>query len=274
MNKIVRADMSRLSTTVEQLPVAWEKYGGRALTSTIVACEVPPACDPLGPHNKLVFAPGLLAGTPAVNGGRLSAGAKSPLTGGIKESSAGGTAGQMLARMGIRALVLEGAAAGDQWYHLHVTNNGVSLRVATDLAGKGNFAVLEALEAQLGNKFGSLSIGPGGEHGMRAASISVRDMSGKLRCHGRGGMVLGDLPESRTALVDMLNGLLGASAGPEYYLDALGKYILKTERQFNLDAGLSSARERLPEFLAREPLPPQNTVWDFSDEEIATFWNF
>jgi aldehyde:ferredoxin oxidoreductase len=106
MNKILRIDMSRLSATVEELPAAWAGYGGRALTSTIVAREVPPTCDPLGPLNKLVFAPGLLAGTSAANGGRLSAGAKSPLTGGIKESSAGGTAGQLLARMGIRALVV------------------------------------------------------------------------------------------------------------------------------------------------------------------------
>ncbi|MFY9707869.1 MAG: aldehyde ferredoxin oxidoreductase N-terminal domain-containing protein, partial [Desulfobacterales bacterium] len=56
--------------------------GGRAMTSTIVAKEVPPLCHPLGADNKLVIAPGLLSGTTAAMSGRLSVGCKSPLTGG------------------------------------------------------------------------------------------------------------------------------------------------------------------------------------------------
>ena len=70
--------------------------------------EVPPTCEPLGMYNKLVFAPGLLTATAASNSGRLSAGFKSPLTGGIKESNAGGTAAQNLERLGIKALIIEG----------------------------------------------------------------------------------------------------------------------------------------------------------------------
>ncbi len=50
----------------------------------IVAEEVPPTFHPLGPNNKLVIAPGLLSGTVAANSGRISMGAKSPLTGTIK----------------------------------------------------------------------------------------------------------------------------------------------------------------------------------------------
>ena len=51
----------------------------------IVADEVKPTCHPLGKYNKIVFAPGLLSGTTAPNSGRISVGAKSPLTGTIKE---------------------------------------------------------------------------------------------------------------------------------------------------------------------------------------------
>ena len=101
MDKILRINLSDLSVKSETVPAAWAGFGGRALTSTIVAAEVPATCHPLGPKNKLVFAPGLLTGTPAANSGRLSVGAKSPLTGGIKESNAGGTSAQMLAKMGI-----------------------------------------------------------------------------------------------------------------------------------------------------------------------------
>jgi aldehyde:ferredoxin oxidoreductase len=180
--------MSTLTTAVEAVPAAWAGLGGRGLTSTIVSTEVPPTCHPLGPNNKLVFAPGLLTGTPAANSGRLSAGAKSPLTGTIKESNAGGTAAQMLARLGIKALIIEGIPAKEVWYSLHVNKDGVTVQEETELVGKGNFAVIEALEARLGKKTGILTIGPAGELKMTAANISVKDPDSKIRSHGRGGL--------------------------------------------------------------------------------------
>jgi aldehyde:ferredoxin oxidoreductase len=79
--------------------------GGRAMTSTIVAKEVPPTCHPIGEDNKLVIAPGMLSGSTAAMSGRISVGCKSPLTGGIKESNAGGQPCQMLARLGYAAIL-------------------------------------------------------------------------------------------------------------------------------------------------------------------------
>lgn len=188
MDKIFRVNMSTLSVSVEDVPVRWAGFGGRALTSTIVAEEVIPTCHPLGENNKLVFAPGLLSGTAAANSGRMSCGAKSPLTGTIKESNSGGTSAQMFGRMGIKALIIEGLPKGDGWYRLHVTKDGVTIIEANELAGKGNFAVIEALEAQLGKKTGVITIGPAGEMKMSAANISVKDPDSKIRSHGRGGL--------------------------------------------------------------------------------------
>ncbi len=65
MDKILRVNMNDLSTKIEPVPAAWGGLGGRGLTSTIVAAEVPPTCHALGAGNKLVFAPGLLTGTAA-----------------------------------------------------------------------------------------------------------------------------------------------------------------------------------------------------------------
>ncbi|HEY6871806.1 MAG TPA: aldehyde ferredoxin oxidoreductase C-terminal domain-containing protein [Geobacteraceae bacterium] len=188
MDKILRVNMSDLSTKVESVPAAWAGLGGRGLTSTIVAAEVPATCHPLGANNKLVFAPGLLTGTPAANSGRLSAGAKSPLTGTIKESNAGGTAAQMLARLGVKALIIEGLPAADKWYSLHVNKDGVTIQEESELIGKGNFAVVDAVETRLGKKTGVLTIGPAGELKMTAANISVKDPDSKIRSHGRGGL--------------------------------------------------------------------------------------
>jgi len=188
MNKILRVNMTDLTTKTEEVPAAWAGLGGRGLTSTIVAAEVIPTCHPLGRHNKLVFAPGLLTGTPAANSGRLSAGAKSPLTGTIKESNAGGTAAQLLARLGVKALIIEGVPATDKWYNLHVDKEGVTINEEAELIGKNNFAVIEALEARLGKKIGVISIGTAGELKMTAANISVKDPDSKIRSHGRGGL--------------------------------------------------------------------------------------
>jgi aldehyde:ferredoxin oxidoreductase len=188
MDKILRVNMSDLGTKVEAVPPAWAGLGGRGLTSTIVAEEVPPTCHPLGPNNKLVFAPGLLSGTAAANSGRLSAGAKSPLTGGIKESNAGGTSAQTFARMGIKALIIEGQPKQDKWYSLRVNTSGITIEEEKELVGKGNFTVVEAVEARLGKKAAIVTIGPVGEIKMAAANISVKDPDSKLRSHGRGGL--------------------------------------------------------------------------------------
>ena len=74
------------------------------------------------------------------------------------------------------------------------------------------------------------------------------------------------------ALMDMLNARFGFELTPEW-IGELGVNTLKTERAFNLSAGFTSKDDRLPEFF-KNPLPPHNAVWDFTDEEIDAFWNF
>jgi len=188
MNKIFRVNMTDLTVTLEAVPEAWAGLGGRALTSTIVAAEVPPTCHPLGPNNKLVFAPGLLSGTAASNAGRFSCGAKSPLTGGIKESSAGGTSSRIIARLGIKAIIVEGQPAGDGWYKLVVRKDGIEILPETETLGKGTFAVVEHVMETYGEDFGVITLGPAGEHLMAISDISVKDPEGKIRSFGRGGL--------------------------------------------------------------------------------------
>jgi aldehyde:ferredoxin oxidoreductase len=188
MDKIFRVNMTDLTTSVEEVPAEWAGLGGRALTSTIVATEVDPECHPLGDKNKLVFAPGLLSGTAAAQSGRMSCGAKSPLTGGIKESNAGGTTAQQFARMGIKAMIIEGMPKEDKFYSLHITKDGVTIAEESELLGAGNFAVIDAMVEKYDKKIGVITIGLPGELKMASANISVKDPDGKIRSHGRGGM--------------------------------------------------------------------------------------
>lgn len=186
--KIYRVNMSDLSVKTEDVPKEWENLGGRALTSTIVAQEVDPGCHPLGRKNKLVFAPGLLSGTTAPNSGRMSVGAKSPLTGGIKESNSGGLAAQKFGRMGIKAIIIEGLPKEDKFYSLHVDNNGIKISEETELLGKGNYEVIDTLSKRLGDKIGVITIGQAGEYRMSSANISVKDQDSNIRSAGRGGL--------------------------------------------------------------------------------------
>lgn len=179
--------MTTLTTAAEPVPEAWAVLGGRSLTSAIVAAEVPPACDALGKYNKLVFAPGLLTASAAANCGRLSAGFKSPLTGGIKESSAGGNNAQNLKKLGIKALIIEGLPQEDTWYSIHIDKDGATVREDNQYIGTGNYELFNALGEKMGKKIGILAIGPAGEFRMTAANISAKDPDGNIRSHGRGG---------------------------------------------------------------------------------------
>jgi len=204
-DRIFRVNMTDLSTSVEEVPAAWAAHGGRGLTSTIVAAEVEPTCNALGPKNKLVFAPGLLSGTVAANSGRMSVGAKSPLTGTIKESNSGGTSAQQMARCGCKALIIEGQPKDDKWYSLSVTPKGVTINEETELIGKGNFTVVDTLTKRFGGKRGVISIGQAGEMKMCAANVSIMDPDGGVRSSGRGGLgaVMGS---KRVKFIDIDSG--------------------------------------------------------------------
>ena len=108
--KFIRVNMSEGTVGVQDVPQEYAMLGGRGLTSTLINAEVPPTCDPLGLDNKLVCAPGYLSGTRLPNTSRTSLGAKSPLTGTIKESNVGGTFAAALGHLGISAIVIEGQA--------------------------------------------------------------------------------------------------------------------------------------------------------------------
>ncbi|MCP4630780.1 MAG: aldehyde ferredoxin oxidoreductase, partial [bacterium] len=61
--QLIRVNMSEQTVKIEDVPQDYLGLGGRGLTSIMINNEVPPTCDPLGPENKLIFAPGLLSGT-------------------------------------------------------------------------------------------------------------------------------------------------------------------------------------------------------------------
>ena len=190
MYRVLRVDMSALSVREEALPERYAGLGGRGLTDRVLLDEVDPNCDPLGPHNKLIFATGLFAGFVSVSSsGRISVGTKSPLTGGIKESNGGGTLGHKLGRLGYRLIVVQGQAPAGQHFVLKIDQAGGRLLAADNLWGQRCFPTVEALRAEHGAKAAVATIGPAGERGYLVSGVAVTDMEGQPnRYCARGGV--------------------------------------------------------------------------------------
>ncbi len=191
MDKILRINVGAEGgpkASIEPLG-AYAGLGGRAMTTAVVCKEVPPACHPLGPENKLVIAPGLMAGSPASTSGRISVGCKSPLTGTIKEANSGGTGGQALARLGFAAVIIEGERKSDDLYKVIVKSSGVTIEKANDLKMLSNYPAVAKLQESYGMDPCYITIGTAGEMRMSNSTICFTDPEGRPTRHaGRGGV--------------------------------------------------------------------------------------
>lgn len=148
MEKVLRINVGAENgpvATIEELG-AYAGLGGRAMTTTVVCNEVPPNCHPLGPENKLVFSPGLMAGSAAASSGRISVGCKSPLTGTIKESNSGGTGGQFMARLGYAAIIIEGERKTDDLWKIVITKDAVMFEKCNEYRMFSNYPLVAALQ--------------------------------------------------------------------------------------------------------------------------------
>jgi aldehyde:ferredoxin oxidoreductase len=186
--KLLRIDLNiqtaHLETRDDQLT------GGRRLTSELVAAHVDPGADPLSPENILVWATGPLAGWHISCGDRLSLGGKSPLTGGIKESNSGGEVAGALAGLGLRALVVEGVLPPEAPGLLVVDGpEAVRFLPAGGNWGLGLEALAARLQADFGDDYALIAIGPAGEMQLPAAAVCTTDMRGDpFRFQARGGL--------------------------------------------------------------------------------------
>ena len=149
-DRMIRVDMTNQTVSIEPYPADWKLLGGRSLSARILLSECDPTCDPLGPDNVLVIAPGLLAGTSAPTSGRISVGGKSPLTGGIKEANAGGNPGQDLMKLGYRCIIVKGQPADpNRRYAIDITADGATIIPADQHKGKWNYKLIEDLTKKM-----------------------------------------------------------------------------------------------------------------------------
>jgi aldehyde:ferredoxin oxidoreductase len=234
--------MTSQTVSVDPFPEEWKLLGGRALSARILLDECDPSCDPLGPDNVLVMAPGVLSGTSAPTSGRISIGGKSPLTGGIKEANAGGNPGQDLMKLGYRAVVVKGQPADpDKRYAVDVDAEGGSVKEVPDCKGLWNYALIEKLAGHYPKTASFISIGPAGELRLTGASVACTDQEQDrhpARHAARGGLgaVMGSkglkyvaVDPGRSALRQPANRKEFTSRSKQYTKDYLaGPQMFKT----------------------------------------------
>jgi aldehyde:ferredoxin oxidoreductase len=189
MEWIIRVNTRTGKISREKVSQEEMRWGGRLLISKFLLREVPPTCDPLGRFNKFIIAPGLLGDTLVTTTGKFSVGGKSPLTGGVKESDVGGEAGKKIARLGIKALVLEDIPEKVVTKVLTMTANQLTLSDFPELREKHVSETIQVLRKCFGNQVGIICIGPAGEMKMAGAGVAVSDVNDiQIRYAARGGL--------------------------------------------------------------------------------------
>ncbi len=183
--KILRIDLTTGQFSVEEPDEAfYRKYmGGSALAMYYLLNEMPAGVDPLSSENILVLALSVLTGTAISGQSRMTAAAKSPLTGGIGDSQCGGFWPAEFKFAGFDAIVIKGKAEKPVYLWIH--NGEYELRDASHLWGTITGEGEAAIQEELGDdKIEVLQVGPAGENGVRFAAI----MNMSNRANGRTGL--------------------------------------------------------------------------------------
>jgi aldehyde:ferredoxin oxidoreductase len=169
------------------------------------------------------------------------------------------------------------AALGDHFQHTRVpvvknqsiagydprAMQGMAVTYATSPMGADHTA---------GNLIGAYSAGlldPLKKEGQVAASRKAQTAVAALDCTGlclfTGAAVKS--PAGGQALMAALKAFTGEET-TQLDFKTMGNAVLKSEREFNRGAGLSTSYNRLPRFFYQEPLPPHDMTVIIEDEEL------
>jgi len=183
--RILRVDLTERSYSIEELDPAWVKpvIGGRPANTKRLAEELDYGCDPLGPENILIFGVGPLTGSLLPASAYYTVTAKSPLTGILGDSAAGGQFGAEMKLTGFDQIIITGKA--DSLLYLLITDSELQFVDCPDLAGTTIIATTNAIR-QDHKDYGIqvAAIGPAGENQVHFAAI----VSSGNRVNGRTGM--------------------------------------------------------------------------------------
>lgn len=163
--KILNLNLTDISWSVEEPDEAWYMtyVGGSALAAYYLLKNLKPGTDPLSEENVLVFACSAVTGAPISGFSRYTVAAKSPLTGAIGRTEAGGFFGPELKFAGFDAIVVRGKSAKP--VYLYINDGQVEIKDADNIWGRNNWETLDTIRQETGEKRVRVaSIGQAGEN--------------------------------------------------------------------------------------------------------------
>ncbi len=185
--KILHVDLTHGKLEVETPPETFYRtyLGGSAMGVYYVLKEVPKGADPLGPENVLTLMASVTTGAAISGQSRINANAKSPISGAIGDSQAGGYFPAELKFAGFDGIVIRGRASKP--VYLSILDGVAGLHDAAHLMGKLTGEVDEILRQEIGdNKIEILQHGRAAEKGVLFSSL----INMSSRHNGRTGMGL------------------------------------------------------------------------------------
>jgi aldehyde:ferredoxin oxidoreductase len=183
--KTLRIDLTSRDFKVRELDkeTAARFLGGRGFNSKTLYDEVGPHTDPLGPENRLMFATGPLVGTMFPTASRFNISAKSPQTGILGDTNAGGHFAPEMKFAGYDQIILEGRSR--EPVYVFVNDGEVEFKDAAHLWGRDVYQADDIIKADLGDRGVQTAIaGPAAENGVRFAGV----FANLMRAASRTGM--------------------------------------------------------------------------------------
>lgn len=181
--KILRVDLtSRKIEVDEHDEIFYRTYGGGScMGAYYLLKEMPPGVDPLGPENIFFIGGSVVNGAPVPGFCRTGIVSKSPLTGAIADTQAGGYFGPELKFAGFDAIVVKGKA--EQPVYLWVHDGEAEIRDASHIWGKSTGEAQEAIRKELGDERVIVAgIGQAGENLVKYACVinNLKHANGRL----------------------------------------------------------------------------------------------
>jgi aldehyde:ferredoxin oxidoreductase len=185
--KILHVDLTARTLEIEEPGEQfYRRYmGGSAMGMVYLLRNTPPGADPLGPDNTLCLMDSVVTGAPISGQSRMTATAKSPLSGLVGDSQSGGFWPAELKSAGFDGLVIRGRSEKPVYLWLH--DGEAELRDGDHLWGLFTADVEDAIREELSDpRIHVLQCGPAAEKGVRFSAL----MNLANRANGRTGMGL------------------------------------------------------------------------------------
>ena len=173
-NNVLTIDLTNRKYAVDARPDLFNKYiGGAGVGIKLLEEHCPQGADPLGPDNPIIFTVGPLTGLYPL-ASKTVAMFKSPLTGNLGESHAGGRSAVAISSAGYGAIVIKGKSESP--VYLSVNNETVNIRDASGIWGIVNSTTVGRIIRELETGGGMrtiMRIGGAGERMVKYACVTT-----------------------------------------------------------------------------------------------------